>query len=337
MKKFPHIGAFYQVLTYVNIVNADPECPEQYKVRTPIKYRGTVKLDGANCSTECSREGVLCRSRYIELTETQDLAGFAKFIKQPRQTETIQFLAQHCRRAKGIPATDPIILYGEWVGPGVAKRKMTGVALLPEKQFIIHTFQHGEEFFPVEMEISTKTMDVGIFTLNVLKPVELEVDWTDEASRAEAARTILEHTEAIEKECPWAMLFGVSGIGEGLVWMPVEEAHRLRDELWFKSKGEKHHTVKAPKVQTAPEVLEGIEAFVDFAVTEGRLEQGLEVLKAKALTVEMKNIGEYLRWINTDVERECAEELKTNNLDWKAVSKAVQAKARTYYMTACQS
>jgi hypothetical protein len=50
---------------------------------------------------------------------------------------------------------------------------------------------------------------------------------------------IIEATLAVEKECPVGKYFGVSDIGEGIVYSCITEGYQSSDFM-FKSKGELH-------------------------------------------------------------------------------------------------
>ena len=50
---------------------------------------------------------------------------------------------------------------------------------------------------------------------------------------------MIEITEAVENECPVGKHFGVSGVGEGVVWTCVSEGWN-DSGTWFKVKGEAH-------------------------------------------------------------------------------------------------
>ena len=49
------------------------------------------------------------------------------------------------------------------------------------------------------------------------------------------------------------------------------------------------------------------------------------------ISIEMRNIGHFIKWVSKDVERECAVELQANDLKWKQVGKAVAAKAKEFF------
>jgi hypothetical protein len=46
----------------------------------------------------------------------------------------------------------------------------------------------------------------------------------------------------------------------------------------------------------------------------------------------MRSLGAFLKWVGGDVRRECASELEANNLEWKAVAKAVNERAKTWFV-----
>jgi hypothetical protein len=111
-----------------------------------------------------------------------------------------------------------------------------------------------------------------------------------------------------------------------------------RKELFFKTKGDKHKKVNSKQAPTVdPEVLDGITSFIEFAVTDGRMEQGLDVLKEQGHPVDMRSTGHFLKWLNQDVARECRVELEASGLDWKQVQGPLQTKAREFFKRACEN
>jgi hypothetical protein len=164
------------------------------------------------------------------------------------------------------------------------------------------------------------------------------VDFADAASKEAAIAKATETTSEVEAECPWAARFGIAGTGEGIVWFPLGD-HWGNADLFFKTKGDKHKKTKrnAARPQIAPEMLESVEAFVAFAVTENRLEQGLEAIQEAGHSVEMSSMPHFLKWMGQDVARECAAELEVNGLKWKDVSKAVTNRCRSFFITSVQT
>src|SRR5690606_11401153 len=111
----------------------------------------------------------------------------------------------------------------------------------------------------------------------------------------------------VETEDPWVKkTFGVVGIGEGLVFVPGAGkiiGRQYYRNLIFKAKSEKHKANKTKKsVQIDPEILESIEEFTKMFATNVRFEQGMNAISANAsASIDVKNIGQFLKWICKDV------------------------------------
>jgi hypothetical protein len=73
-----------------------------------------------------------------------------------------------------------------------------------------------------------------------------------------------------------------------------------------------------------------VDAFVDYALTEARLQQGLTV--ACEGERAPRRTGAFLAWIAADVRKETGDELEVSGLSWPQVDKAVQARARTWFL-----
>ncbi|MGB1016460.1 MAG: hypothetical protein ACPG4T_20140, partial [Nannocystaceae bacterium] len=96
------------------------------------------------------------------------------------------------------------------------------------------------------------------------------------------------------------------------------------------AKGDKHRTVASRQAaQVKPEAAAGVAAFVQLVVTEGRLLQGASEVGEGACS--MKHMGHFIQWIEADVRKECGAELEAASLSWRAVTKAIRERARTWY------
>ena len=334
MKKFTHIDAFYQVARYVHQTNADNECPDAYKVRGQVSFRGSVKLHGTNAGVRCTPEALIAQSRTRALSTQSDNYGFAAHIAQPAVTSALRSIEAEIRENASLESDTALTLFGEWVGPGVQR----GVALneLPARQWVLFAACEGEGdeacYLDAVPTLGERFAKENVFAIVDAPLYELVVDFEDASSCAAALEEATQLTEAVEAKCPWASRFGIEGVGEGIVWVPVGE-HWGKSDLYFKTKGAKHQNtkrrIKAP--QLTPEILEGIDAFVEFAVTSNRLEQGLGAVVESGCVLEMKSMGSFLKWMAQDVQRECALELETNGLEWKQVAKAVARRSRDFF------
>lgn len=148
----------------------------------------------------------------------------------------------------------------------------------------------------------------------------------------ESIGQLLNLTTQVENECPWAKSFGVSGVGEGIVWTSLE---RPQDNgLAFKVKGYKHinKNAQAPKVALSPERLAGITEFVDYALSESRLDQGIQYLIETGHDLSILNLGVYLKWVSQDILEEETDVLTESGLEWKEVVKVINNQAKSYFM-----
>ncbi len=330
MYKFTRIQAFYQVDKYL----------DTHKKLSPVVYRGSVKLHGTNAGVACSSEGLVAQSRNRVLTADDDNCGFASFIEQPPVTSNVRNLERRLREAHHIKDQSTVVLFGEWIGAGIHH----GVAVnqLPTKQWVLFAVKviegDKEEYIDAVPVLGMWYSEVGIYSVADVPQYELTVDFTDEESKQNAIDYATFETGKVEACCPWGKHFGVEGIGEGIVWFPIEE-HFGDTDYFFKTKGPKHRVTK-PKVSTqlTPEVLQNAKAFVEFAVTENRLTQGIEYLKEMGYELDMTSLGHYLKWVGGDVKEECALELESNGLVWKHVAKTVAFKAKGFYIvhTGCK-
>lgn len=309
--KFPHVEGFHNLVTN-----------REYLIRNygnVITYRGRIKLHGTNAGIRINADGtVFAQSRSTIITVENDNAGFAKWVDDNRE-----FFADNAE------ASD-IVIYGEWAGPGVQKN--TAVNMIEKRMF-----------FPFACYfIDDDYMDIGSYEFAITSHPDIHqipwetdlitVDFNDVEDLVTVTNKMNEMIENIEGEDPFIKkVFGVSGVGEGLVFVPIIPFNITKEaysNLIFKAKGEKHRVSKQKNaVQIDPEVAKNIEDFVHMVVTSQRLEQGLEVVGEATA----KNIGPFLKWMGNDIKREADDELEASNLAWKDVVKSVNTKALTWF------
>lgn len=115
----------------------------------------------------------------------------------------------------------------------------------------------------------------------------------------------------VDAECPFALSFGIRGIGEGIVW---KFDHRPgNSNLWLKTKGPNFATtrIRRPEGEKAAEVSRA-HALADgkageFAMrvaTERRMEQGLEYLAEFGHEKNNWSMNIFASWVVEDVEKE---------------------------------
>ncbi len=305
-----------------------------------VKYNAKIKLDGTNSAVRF-RDGQVeaYQSRTQDVTPEEDNAGFARWasgVDWPK--------LRH-------PFYPVILLHGEWAGPGI--QKGTACQQIP-----------GKKFFVFAIELSTDSLDenTGDWTernlaydpyligewlgdwshpdVHILpySGETLKVNFNDQTEVEAFADKVNKIVAEVEECDPYIKsLFGVEGVGEGVVLYPEGYSPRERwRRLAFKAKGEKHRVKKSSApAQVDPEVLKSVREFVEAFVTQQRCEQGLGVVLNGALP-DLRKTGEFLSWICKDVEKESRTELEASGLVWKQVSGEVGTAARTWYMNLCK-
>ncbi|MBP0020238.1 MAG: hypothetical protein J7647_22120 [Cyanobacteria bacterium SBLK] len=317
LQKWPSVELLHNVRRSLEIAGETPT----------VTYRAKIKLDGTNGGIQIFSDGrIAVQSRSQIITPQSDNAGFANWV-----TQNIDFFARLTRE-------NHLTVFGEWCGKGIQKR--TAISRIDRKIFAIFALQYGgrDGQYPcweIDPDRIRKIIPPhpDIFVL----PFESEpivLDFGDRERLQNVSDRLNEAIEAVETCDPWVKdTFGIEGLGEGLVFYPQTEglAERISyRELLFKAKGEKHQVVKVKKpVQIDPEVAQNVEEFVNLFVTEARLQQG--VTEACSGELDMKKMGDFLKWITADIQKESVAELETANLTWKNVGKAVMNAARQWY------
>ena len=289
-----------------------------------IVYTAKVKLHGTNAGVRVDPDGtVTAFSRSQVITPRQDNCGFAGWVEGKRE-----YFAK-------LVEDKPFVIYGEWCGPGIQK----GVAIngIPHRIFAVFGIRWVEgDRFQSHPFVLEKILG-GIPDLYVLPHIKntFIVPWEgNQEDTEEVLDRINTLVREIEEEDPWVKsTFGIPGVGEGLVFYPINPGYKAFSSLAFKAKGEKHSVVARTKpVQYDPTVVASLKEFADLVVTPVRLEQAARFAGGGELTFEMKNIGIFMKWINQDVLKECEAELEASKLDRGSATKACSSKARDWYM-----
>ena len=315
MEKFPSIDQFRNVIRELKI-NHDYQGKDEngeplYSHSEPyptILFEGTVKLHGTNAGIVKYPDKIEFQSRERGLTLAQDNAGFMLSLSSKNLDKLFE----------GIEFNNYVAIYGEWCGQSI----QSGVALsqLP-KMFVIFGLKVDDVWVPYFESIPEE----NIFNIQDFPKFQIEVDFNNPEL---VQNKLIELTENVEKECPVGKHFGVSGIGEGIVWTSF-----YKDKVYrFKTKGEKH---SSSKVKTLASVnvdeLNSINEFVDYSLTDSRLNQGISVLKEQGLPINQSSTGEFLRWIIGDIVKEESDTMISNQIDMKKANPVISKEARLWY------
>lgn len=292
-----------------------------------ITYRAKIKLHGTNAGVQVTTDGfVAAQKRSQIITSQSDNAGFAAWVEA-----NIDYFS-------ALKNTENTTIFGEWCGSGVQK----GVAIsqLDRKIFAVFAIQFGDDIIsPRKLEIRPDKIrkflpeHKDVFVIPFYGE-PLTIDFGNKEQIQSVAETINKMVEDVEKIDPWVKdTFDIEGIGEGLVMYPETDKLIERTnytQYLFKAKGLKHQAVKSKKaVSIDPELVKTIAEFVDIFVTESRLEQGLA--EACNGELDMKKMGDFLKWFAHDVHKESVAELEAAGLTWKEVNKHIMTNARKWY------
>ena len=337
MKKFcsfPEIGQYRQIVKTITeqtrYLGKDEDGKSIYDFSKPLpihKYTGTVKMHGTNAGVTINKDGeIYAQSRSNIITVEKDNAGFAFFVESKKEIfkgwfEELDF--------KGF---DYITIFGEWCGGNIQK----GVAIngLP-KMFVIfdikrsyENIEQGDNIYSSNEEIKLfRDSEHNIFNIYDFQTYEIEIDFN---RPEEIQNKIVELTLQVEDECPVGKYFGSIGVGEGIVFTyRNEDGSKYR----FKSKGLKHSNSKVKTLASVDtDKLNSVKEFVDYAVTENRLYQGIEKVFGINGELDIKRTGDFLRWVVGDVIKEELDTLSDNKLEPKDVTSAISVKARGWLL-----
>lgn len=325
MIKFTEIGQFRHAIRNVCYRKED----EPVRKFPTLKFIGTVKLYGTNAGISYSKkEGIWCQSRSNIITPKNDNAGFATFIESRRDFFEAHFASMIAVLDSFARDNFIITIFGEWCGGNIQK----GIAINGlEKMFVTFAIRLTDTLDPENhwyIPSDIKDHDLRIYSTYDFPTYEIEIDFNNPL---ESQAKIIEMVEEVEKECPVGKYFGVSGTGEGLVFANYGNQKR---QYIFKAKGQKHSTSKVKKLaEVDVEKLKTINEFVEYVITENRLNQGIEqVFTVNNIEPDIKHTGLYLKWVSGDVFKEELDTLTKNGLEHKDVGKPMTTKARLWFM-----
>lgn len=347
LRKFPSIDQLRHVVAAVTHraeyvgQDANDEPMYDHSRRKPVlTFHGTVKLHGSNCGIafDLLNHTVEAQSRERILSVEEDNMGFCAWAQSPEGAGELAQLRPIIRHGAAAQLGLRVVaarVFGEWCGIGV--NGMTGIGKLPVRWVVfgvLATLEDGsEQWLTIERvaanwaEYRRGSTPSRIYFSADFPRYRIDIDFNaPEASLAELEALTL----AVEAECPVAKAMGGTGIGEGIVWTCQDPTYGYHV---FKTKGEKHKGTKNSRlVQIAPEVLAGLDAFTDAVLTESRLMQGFDLLRADFGKVTLDHVGPFLQWIGQDVLKEESDTLAASGLERKQVMGRINARAKAWLM-----
>lgn len=207
-----------------------------------VVVRGTVKLHGTN-GTICWNSGdkTWFQSRNRIVTPEMDNLGFAKFmVSRAAAVDDIIDQIRSIYATRCVDELENLMIAGEFCG----KRIQRGVAVsnLPDMYVIFGIKINGiwQDLLEYE-DVSFEAENIYNVTRAPVYMSNFTLEWDQTLKdivlkNAEAVyQTLYDFAVEVENECPFAKTLGVSGTGEGIVWICTEFSSNPR--LWFKTKG----------------------------------------------------------------------------------------------------
>jgi hypothetical protein len=342
MNKMPSISNFKQLIQSVRKTaqfqgyDVDGNPVMDRNVKYPIvKARGTIKCHGTNSGAAYNeKDGLWAQSKNHKITPQKDNAGFASFVEFKK--DDILNMILNIKNTFNIDTqTHTITVFGEWAGPGI--QKGVGISQIPEKCWFIfgiritdETNEEKESYWFTDEQLDSffiaPAMTDRIYALNRFKTYDVEIDF----NQPELANNIIfDMIQEVENECPVAKYFGVSGIGEGIVFK-----FEYKDTIHkMKAKGDKHSVSKVKKHKKVDD--KEIQKCMDLAekVTPAwRLEQmyneTFDTLNGGE--GDIKRTGEYIKSVINDIVKEEMETIAEEGIEFKKITKFISNIAKDY-------
>ena len=303
-------------------------------IATSIALTGTVKLHGMHADIVVdSNDEVRLQSRNMyNLSLRNDLQDFA-YRMIPLKPEIQKLKSRIHKRflslnpGLSIDDSHPLIIAGEWIGPGIQKK--VAISELPTKLFVIISISINNNWVPDEPYADISSEEHNIYHISKSGFFHHDLLLED----ANASLESLQHlADEVERECPFGKAFGIVGRGEGIVWKPAPPLC-FDAKSWIKIKGplSKVRPVAAKKKGQGDE--EYLKEFAKSVVGEMRLEQGWQYMEEMGIERNEKGVVAYLKWLVGDVEVEESSVVKERGIDWRLLRREIEGIGRKWYFS----
>jgi len=331
--KMPSIGRFRHIIKNITLQSQfcglDAAWKPIYDItkKLPVlRAVGTVKLHGTNASV-CynDKAGLWFQSKENIITPEKDNAGFAFFAQQHSGYFKSLIAQLNTNTSKST-----ITVYGEWAGAGI--QKGVGISKVPKSFFIF-----GVKISDIERDSASwlpnysfsLDPDIRVFDLQNYKTYEIEIDFNNPLM---SNNQMVDWVYEVENKCPVAKAFGVSGIGEGIVFSVVynDAVHR------WKMKGEKH--ASGCKVKTVKKIddvkLLSINNVIEKVTPLWRLEQMYQETfdTLNGGTGNVEGTGDFIRSVVKDILKEESDVIADADLSPKDINSGIAKIARIWFI-----
>ncbi len=298
---YPSIEQFRNVVKSVRDYCRKNETP-----LPELTFNGTVKLHGTNAGIVLQNGEYTYLSHKRVICVGDDNHGFAAWMQD---------------RVKHLPIEEGHTLYGEFCGQGIQK----GVAIseLP-KMFVAFGYKDAEGNWKNIHGFSPEANSMNMWSINQFPKYGIHIDFSNPEASIEKLTQI---TEEVERECPVGKYFGVSGVGEGVVWTCMSIP-----ELRFKVKGEKHSSSKVKVLASVDiERVNSLKALVDSVLSENRMQQMYDEMVAEYGEFGNEKLGEFLKRCISDCIKEESDTISASGFEIKDFTKKAPDVAKAWF------
>lgn len=330
--KYPSIEQFRTILKnlktniYFDGMANDEPVYDYSRTLPSVRIFATEKIHGTNGAVIYSNGEIYAQSRNNIITPLKDNQGFAGFVETNK--EDFMWIFEELKAYYNLE--DDIVLFGEFAGGNIQKNSAcTG---LDKKFYIFNKFKSGSNWY--KSDASDFRTD-AIKNITDFKTWNFEVDFNSDIEISKFLENVQNVISEIEEESPLGKALGKeTNIGEGIV---CEFSYNNVNYI-FKCKGEKHSTSKVTKSQTPAdrEKLSAAEKCAEEICHTWRFEQGIVETCGSIDKVDIKQIGEYLKWVSQDTLKEESDIITSYTrelgIEFKEVIQRVQKRAKQYFL-----
>ncbi|KAJ4364929.1 hypothetical protein N0V95_000576 [Ascochyta clinopodiicola] len=311
--------------------------PDRDVTVKPIPIVGSVKLHGTHADILVySDDKIVLQSKNVRnITTTNDNQGFAAAMvdKTSAILDVRNKYLVHWRKLNPNTHLDlqyPVLIAGEWIGTNIQKDvAISGLS----RRFVIVSVTINNSWIPDTHYPCIESSSASIFNITHGGTFHATIYPDD------IARTLSEvepQAEAVAISCSFAAYFDVHGEGEGIVWKPASQHLNPIPELWFKTKGGRFKPTFASTPKVLPtnqqEKRDAGDAVAAIWCTEERLQQGWRFLEEVGMLRDMKGLGRFLKWIQSDILTEEKGYIEDNMLDEGMLRISIAKIAKIWYM-----
>lgn len=292
-----------------------------YIPTTPVNAVYTEKIHGTNASV-CFNEidGLWVQSRNSIIEVGNDNYGCASFVKE-RKREFMDIVNKLAEKYNINLLRETIVIYFEFTGGNI--QQQSACSGMTKRAILFNMFEVFDEKGRVGYFNNDTSPNESANIYNNLERKIVTIDFNNIETTYEKLMDIV---LKLEENSEIGSKMGVDGnTGEGI----IVELYLDGKYYKFKVKGEKHSKTSIKKIKLQKDDNPLAIAFAEKH-TRIRLEQCWSETIGENVPSN-KDIGNFLKWINSDINKEEQNELAKNSLEMKDVSRYIVEISKTWF------